>query len=391
MKPTTSCTRFSLPVKFWIPFLFLYLIMPKKQNKQTSRAASARAKKQTRAIVVARPPRQRAAMAGGRASSEYLAALISPFSDRALGARVPDMFSVPTIPLKLEGVFVLQSSPAGNISTAFNFHPLLALMDPLASSVVSSPTGPYGTAGNTIFPLIRLAQLAPLVANWRVVGAGLQLANVIPELACTGRLIVAPSTTSAHIPNVRLLDNSGGAPFVSNVISDIFGVPTNSFTGSGLPTTILSLPEAVDVTMQQLIASHLCFTSRPQGPLAMNFRTTANETNVAASLSDGFVPITGTGTGNASLAEMPDLVDNSGFAGVLIRAEGLPANTGSIELKYIIHLEGTPSVTANNMLPSMHGKSVDMGSFHRALEEASRRPMITMIPAARQSRIFGKF
>lgn len=124
---------------------------------------------------------------------------------------------------------------------------------------------------------------------------------------------------------------------------------------AGIPATIITLPGALECTMQNLITNKVLVSTMPITPEAFNFHTC----RILEPLSVGpLVFHMGAeefdinGVVDTEPIDSADSGEIKGLEGVLLRFEGLPLSTTCVEIKYVFHFEGTPSMNLNTILTS---------------------------------------
>jgi len=276
--------------------------------------------------------------------TRYAAALCSPFADAAVGAQVPDMYAFPTATYHAEGTIIVQTNASGVASLMLVPHPTFSALDMTTASVSSSGMTQY-TATPTAYAAITSNNLNAQLANFRTVGCGYEIRNLLPPTTATGRCIVTPVPVSGQLPGPNALSLS---PLTNSYISTEvigFGTPAAATT-VGFASDLLALPLSQEVTMQDLISQELGFSARPIGPSAFDFRST---NAIQFSTTIGVV-----GGNNETIAISALDPNNSrdninhetalGWNAFALRFEGCPANTIIAEIKYVLHIEGTPNL-----------------------------------------------
>jgi len=285
------------------------------------------------------------------ALNRYKLALTDPFHPDAIGAQVPDMYSYPTATYHAEGTVTIASNAGSIANLLLNWHPFASMVDMTGASVNSTGMSAY-TNSTTTYAAVSQANLAAVLTNWRLVGAGFQIRNLQPPTTATGRLIAASIPTVGDMPGPANLS----ANIIPNryVASLITGIDTGA-VNTGFASDILELPEADEITLQDIINEVFEIHLKPLSPDAFNFHSAQNyvATNTTQDLVGGAAFTVGTGVIASGSADNANLTECAGWDCVLINANGLPASTNNcFEIKYIYHFEGTPS------LPSTQGTLV---------------------------------
>lgn len=274
----------------------------------------------------------------------YEAALMSPFSPMALGAQVPDMYSYPTTTYHTEGTITLVSNASGIASVLLTPQPYFSMVDVSGGSILETGMAPY-VASTSCYAAVSLANLSSVLTNCRVVGGGFQVRNLMPPTTCTGRLILAPVPLSGVPPGPKLLGNQVAG--VSKVVDIAIGIAPPA---TGFASSILELPKAKELTMQDLIASTLEFTFHPITAKAFDFCATDDSTdyNSADSMIGNDALTNATGTIIGAHDSLASSSIGLGFDSAAILFTGCPASTTIAEIKYVLHFEGTPSMPSSS-------------------------------------------
>jgi len=283
----------------------------------------------------------------------YTAALLDPFASNAIGCRVPDIYSWPTVPLHIKTTIVL-SPGAAQLGAAFFANPYFSCVDlTRAGGVFSNTLSQIGgmrnfSGASAVFSLSTPALMSGVVSEFRFVAGGIRLRNLQPELSATGRIFIAQvPVTSNSVPNYGLLDN---------IVPTTTGY-NNVLSGMGMPS-VTSLTSAA---IQQLpvarsyTASDLCgedsvlvpfqvfhpdiYTFKPSA-----YSSTSNDFNGTIDFGDDLGASVATGIISAPTLGTKSQMQMSGTSAIVIWVEGLPGTTPSYEVEIIHHYEGTPLI-----------------------------------------------
>lgn len=307
---------------------------------------------------------------GSERFGSYKMALHRPFADEALGARVPDMYSAPTVTYHTKGTVSVASNTLGVASLLLTPNPLASMIDMTTASV--SATSMYNYVGaSSVYAATSLVNLQNAFASYRVVGMGIRLKCIQAPTTAVGRLIVAPFNTSTGGPGPASL---GSVSWQNQQLAQLFGSPfVGSSTTTGLPATIIELPCSQEYTLQDMITNTVEFWAKPVGPGAFEFHNLYNVTAItgqatyqnlqSATVINGVVSTAGN--------DLEDTSSFKGWQGVLIRGEGLTASTTAFEVEYIYHFEGTPAsptTVAGQIVPTVPANThIDIVGFHNTL------------------------
>jgi len=213
---------------------------------------------------------------------------------------------------------------------------------------VSSSSMTQYAATTSCYASVSQANLDAALSNFRTVGAGWEVRNLQPPTTATGRLICVPVPVSGPIVGPRTLENIACAN--SYVCEIATGVSSNLFSSTaGLPSSLLAFPMAQEITMQDIISQELGFQSRPVTASAFDFHACSNQFAISSTyaLAGGAPILTATGAVNAANDSIA-LQNNSGWTAYALRFEGCPVSSTIAEIKYMLHLEGSPAQAAGS-------------------------------------------
>jgi hypothetical protein len=245
----------------------------------------------------------------------------------------------------------------------------------------------YG-ANAFAYAAVTLANLSAVLSNYRLVGGGFEIRNLLAPTATIGRLIVAKAPATGPSPGPTLLQGLAGLAI--DIAPLINGIGLISST-IGYSSDLIELPEAVEYTVQDVITNALCINLKPVSPNAFAFHNSASSSAYSASAS--MTAGTAYGTGTDTISPYPDSLSSmmtEGWDTVCLVANGLPANTTAcFEIKYIYHFEGTPSLVtgAGTMVPASEPQtSIDpvghMNILSKVLSSESIRLVSKLASAA---------
>jgi hypothetical protein len=316
------------------------------------------------------------------ALASYAAAISDPFSDLAIGAQVPDMYSYPTSTARAEGTIILNSNGAGVASVLIGAHPYLSMID-MAGCYGSSGMNAW-TTSTTAFGATSYGALSGLLQNYRVVGGGIEIRNLMAPTAAVGRCIAAKIPAIGPVPSANILDNIACLP---QNLSGLYCNIAPATATAGYSGDLLEFPEAQEFTMQDLITNCLEINFKPTSPEAFRFHGSQTRDSVNATVNLGAGSIV-----TASTGVVIDTYDNSsnmeveGFDCILLLFNGLPATTASVvEIKYIYHLEGSPlqSTSAGALAPAAKAVShVNPLGHAQVLSKVLNNPTIKLAAKA---------
>jgi len=212
-----------------------------------------------------------------RSKGHYAAALNAPFSEEALGAQIPDIFSYPTETKHFRQSFLITSDKNGNGEFILMPSPLFSVTAPLqdvngtapegqgtaSSDIITqgfivSPGLPNGFAGSdiqgpgagdintmSIHACTTSTVMAQVFSQYRVVGWGYKI-RAIGSLSTTqGRLQVATIPAPRQLPNMNLFSSANSFWPQYDAYALMFGVTGGQGSRASFATAF-QLPSAQD-------------------------------------------------------------------------------------------------------------------------------------------------
>lgn len=319
--------------------------------------------------------------------ASYAAAQFFPFSDAAVGARVPEPYAVRTRTTRVVTPF--RVTPVGGVMDAIITPNVLnTVTSNLGSWSGGAPaqliavTGavtltPDGQVPSNVLAVTNQANLAACYSNYRVVGCGVRIKTDSSYVNTAGRIFVAvvPSMPSA----LAFVDSVAGIPDVYASLGAPFDGAVAAVNGQ-----IVSYPMADEFSVTQLMENGGVeimipkTSARAMDFLPGNIYTQNNgdgwqgfalQGSAGAALNGGtqFEGTSTTVAGNAQLKSAghklngtwtndysnlarcgvdPNIYSTAGFSTVLIRGDGLDANT-VLTVETVFHLEGEVGVVTS--------------------------------------------
>lgn len=317
-------------------------------------------------------------------NSAYLTALTQPFSDKAIGARVPDMYSAPTVTAHIRKIYTIRSDSNGD-AIGMVLPSMLAHCYMSAGSFTSAggvvTWTPWTGVGGVLnaFAVTSEVDTKSKIANGRIVSYGVRFKNTLSMTDIKGNFSAAriPLKDDMIIPSAA---NVGGsfnydAAFTREAWFQAAGCP---YTGVGdnafvNPVAITSLPENITLSSVELAEKGLDIVPKVITPYAFGLK------NVADSVAGNDVS-PGVATG-AIYAGDDDYIKFGGFESIIFASRGLPPSSACMTMEIVYHIEGTPSIAAANnggLIQDTPMKSkLDINGFHRALEVAATAASFT--------------
>jgi hypothetical protein len=284
-------------------------------------------------------------------------AIVRPFSERAIGARMPDSFAVPTVPSRFEARFTLTSDDEGNCGGVFLpcLHlTWLALNGTLTGSLTQIPAN-----GSFLAAMLNYTGVSSRYTSFRVVAVGFEVLNIQPPTTATGRVVLATVPMNGPIPGPQCIGNVSAITPQSIMYNGAGWDPITGWSTVApyVPSSIESLPTSAQYTMQELMTRPVQASIRPNNMDAFDFITAGNPyTDPPGPIPIGGGAHFGLGTtlsgsvGAAPLAyDHPSQINAArGWNALLLNATGLTPDVPCLECRIVFHLEGFPQIDSSS-------------------------------------------
>lgn len=288
-----------------------------------------------------RAPKEKKSFSDKDASavSAYYAARKDPFSVLAKGVRQLDPYPYPTITAKSEGVVTIQSDANGLIAGILMADPYCTLQVQNAGLVSGNVTN-YAP-NSQIHGVTGITQMTSLFSSFRVVAAGYEVRNLTQPINTTGRLYCGSSAPTGIVPPFAMLNSHALQPHEVRTVT----AGVNSVSPS-----LLGLPKSSEATVQDLIQNVFKISHVPASSYCSNFKPSDESTEMWTSPSTSFGLLFGEpGTGSMQGIYNPSSA-TYGFDCIQFYADGLLPSTNCLEIKYILHYEGSPAINVSSGL-----------------------------------------
>jgi hypothetical protein len=313
--------------------------------------------------------------------SNYKSMIMDPFKPSSNGCRLPDPWSFPTETYKLQSFSTLTSVASGSTlgSICFLPHPNISIFD-YSLFVNGTSQVTYSNysqiASNGIASLSTPTLMAGALNTWRVVGGGIKVCCTMPESVRTGRIYFVPYPL-AQLPGYNALSST-----TFSTTSLALAQLTGGYAAVG--SAILEIPGAFVVTCNELADREIVLRFKPHSEQVCSFKDAkAGVSQVYASgYSESTEIIYGTAgavTGNE--CDTAANYDCSGWNGWMVVYEGFPNSNSCLLFEQVLHLEGTPIVSALSSsgatpLPT-HEQTMpkERSSFSRVFDYISNIPL----------------
>jgi hypothetical protein len=363
-----------------------------------SKVASKKVQKAVKAVVTrkakpqpSKPPKKKRVVAQAPvAMQSYSTALVNATDDAAEGARVPDMYALPTTTLRSKGQLVLTSDANGSFDFVWIGRPYHACYSKGGSATVTTnPYTPYaGTS--TVSAAVTMAVFNTQFSTYRVVGNGIKMRNLQAPLNATGRLIVSRLPLAKNVPGPNLLTAHS---LVANLaLQNICGVSQDA--NSLVPTAIIELPDSQEYTIDEILGREIVLNNKPISGRAFEFCSTYNKSAVSAVVANDYLGDEILATGNifgSNDYDSQDMTNTDGWTCLLIRGLGFPVSTNIFEMDAAIHVEGIPAVStivgAATFVPASMRLKPTIGGLDRIMDRIQRLPVSTLVDVAMKTAV----
>lgn len=276
--------------------------------------------------------------------STFRAALTSPFSSAATGARVPDLYSVPTSTLHITRRFTLVTNSSGEADVIILPNAYWHAVSPRGSVVGGG--GWSLLDGSTVTSAVVYTPTSNLQAklnNYRIVGYGVRVMGVSSMTATQGVVLAAKAATHSYL-NTKF-DPVGGqtstatntnATRANTIIAYGYPKDTNNVVDlSALPT----MPQSVETSLMAISERPMEINPKITSPEAFIFKQSADNA-IGFNITDQ-TSLSNVQTGDASYLRV------GGHESVCIAISGGPISQNAMEVEVIYHLEGVPNANSS--------------------------------------------
>lgn len=271
----------------------------------------------------------------------------NPFSTAADGATILDEYQHPVNARKAHVTSTIAPTASGGFSLAFFPGPCLS-----AFNMESTATFTWGGQSSFVVStnakrLMDNTQLYDNFIQYRVVGGGLRIRNLMTPLNATGRLEVVQVPVSKPGVNYQALEtlNIGADQMAEWLLGKI---PTSS----GRFSSFLSMPGADEYTASELDKNDLIIPFKVTGSNYFNFKSTVTDERSSNYLvgDEGqfFDSATGAMIPTSSYASS-GVTDCHGMTAICLRGTGFPSGT-VLEIEQILHIEGVPFTNSSTAI-----------------------------------------
>jgi len=293
---------------------------------------------QKKQIVAKKSKKNQKKKTPDNAAQQYRAALSAPFTLAAQGARVPDMYSVPTTTRHITRTFTVSANALGECDVVVLPSAYWHAFSP-RGSLVNGGTWSLldGTSVANAVQYTTPNVLAGQLTNYRIVGYGVRVFGISSMTSTQGKVLAATVPLSSWINESTATvggqnsNHTNTSATAANTLK-AYGIPQ----GSGIVNVaaIPSLPNSMETSMVRITENPLNVIPKISGPEAFSLRQVDDSAlgfNITDQTSNVFIA-----SGDASYLRL------AGHEAVVICATGCAASTNVLEVEVCYHLEGNP-------------------------------------------------
>jgi len=282
-----------------------------------------------------------------RMERDFVEAVTNPFSDRALGARVPDAGLTATSTTHLANKTVFSTDAQGRLAIVVLPNPNCTLFDVQgllnSSSTISTTSLSKMNSANYSYGASSPATMLNALATYRVAVMGTFVRVLTNETNIAGDILIAPFSMTNTVP--------GYNAFTSTNESDCMTSTMAGYTPSMLTSVgTVSFPGHKIFSCTQLISQGVQLCHTPYNSTYYNFKTTNAVMNYGTGRVGDTVVVNSAGV--VLDTEFKDSTQMVGGTAFIIVVTGAPANTKFLSVEMQIGIEGTPTIaTTTTAIP----------------------------------------
>jgi len=286
-------------------------------------------------------------------AKDWIKAVRDPFCDQAIGVRIPDEYSYPTVTYKQQSLTSWTPATGGGMN-------LVLLPNPVISVYVFAGTFSGSSLaqinGQAAYGFCVPTTVASVFSSYRVTCAGWRLRNIAGlGNNISGSISVAPLLVPEDTEITYDMISNYSVP-QANLISSL----TNTSGSSNLLEGVSGWPLAKTYPMDELVENVLCLSSAPVTPGALAFNVcNTNASNAALNATDTYFSGRRGSLVFAAGSILTISVGGTGFSGGrvawVLEGQGLTGGVSSLQIEFIFHMEGpvkfVTNDSANNFIP----------------------------------------
>jgi hypothetical protein len=199
--------------------------------------------------------------------------------------------------------------------------------------------------------------MASSMGTFRVVSSGFKVSFTQPVGISGGRtgwMFVVPVPTSPDFPGYRtLVTQAVTAGYAGGRLTERVNLSVAA------SNALLELPGSFKINLAEMGNECLILADRPTSFQYANFYPTDTSSIISSTMREGADQTFGTASGLSADADSVNNTALPGHTSYLIWFEGLPAAAQNlVDIEYIFHLEGTPTVAASGVNPVPSGPEI---------------------------------
>lgn len=307
----------------------------------------------------------------------YKIAQINPFHPDAIGVRVPDFQSTPTITEHWRGSVSLSSSSTGTLGIFVRPAPGYTIGIAASSGSVGSLA--YVADSSALMGIVADNNLNLTFKSYRMVAAGLRISNMANFNNVAGRFTCFPVCLGPLHGNQTAITAAGAGVTAGLLSVEGLSSSNNVFQ--------LSLPGAKRINLDQLINNDFMMNMRPCGASAHNFKRcsdVADPGGASNMLMESEEYMSLAGAVNTASSSTMQSIDAQDWIGWYIVGANLPNSAVVADLEMIFHLEGRPPAVSNvgsGFVPSTPQYSnASSRSWESILRDVANFDVSTLMP-----------
>lgn len=275
-----------------------------------------------------------------QALMNYKAALTSPFSAMAMGARVPDQFMCPTISRHITRTYTMRTNSQGEFDLIVLPNLYNHVISPRGNIVNGSTWSTLsGSDVTTGADYTSYTVLSAQLTNYRIVGYGVKVFGLASMTNNSGKVLIATVPVSTYV-NDRTTSVGGQTSNSTNSSATVgYYLEDLSIPSSSNLVDISSIPQMVN----SIETSTVNLSERPievipklTSPEAFIFKQAKDSLGYGLTQQTSLVSVT---------AGDPSYLRVAGHEAVVVCGTGMTATSNTIEVEVIYHFEGSPAVT----------------------------------------------
>ncbi len=312
--------------------------------------------------------------------ARYYLALTDPFHPGAVGARVPDMFSCPTVTRTIRATFTMTVNASG-VAGALVFPNPVASVCCFNGSCPDFGTSTFGDGSSITYSRwgVDPTAFGNSIDTYRIVGYGIRVTGLSSMTNASGKFVMGAypinaswATKDFTVGGVTMNTNAAMTPYNTYAA---WGVPVSGSTL--VPSQFVNLPGSRVVSAIEMSENVFAVTPRLSSPQALQFRDSRDN-------YQGFDAVSQ--PAGATVAGDGTYLDLKGHEACYVYYSGGTANTSTFDLEIIYHLEGKPNLSgaSQGVTTATVGAGYSQSpakpiAMFKAIEAAAREPVVKKV------------